>query len=213
MRKYMALGFLCIFTFATSVQAGKKDTVVSTFESVKANVSEKFQSVISLFTQPRPENHKKDTLISAVEDSNAKRVERLITREGVGDENSRKLLVETAEDITDECEESVSLLRSRLDCARFAGWFTWTGLGALLWLKGTVTAITPGIYKEPFVEDKKRVRALGLGSIGALCTAYGVYSLKKAWRCPTASRRLENARAIQDLLKKASSSHASDNIK
>ncbi|MBA3751433.1 hypothetical protein H0X06_01345 [Candidatus Dependentiae bacterium] len=208
MKKYIALGLLSVFTIASSVQAGKKNTVGSTFESVTSNVAEKFHLLVSTVMPSRSEKLKKDTLISAVEDTNVKLVEKFLKREGIADENSKKLLLETAEDVVEQREESVSLLRSGWDCARFAGWSTWIGLGSFMCLAGTVFAVVPQEERNgeeiPFSKDIERKAAVGVGLLGALCTVPGLYYLIKAWKCPTASTRLESARTIENLIKKAS---------
>ncbi|MBA3751432.1 hypothetical protein H0X06_01340 [Candidatus Dependentiae bacterium] len=176
MKRYLLLSFVCLSAVPTCMQA-------------------------------RSEKSKNDALVSAIENVEVKLVEKLLKREGIADNGRKKLLLEAAEDAAERSEENISLLRNGWDCARFAGWTAWSGFGAFTCLTGTVLALAPVKDKNkreiPFLEDQTRMGFSVLGVFAALCTVPGIYYLKKAWKCPHASRRLESARMIEDLIKKA----------
>ncbi len=161
-------------------------------------------SLVAVGIQAEPERNRKITLAAAIENVDVKLVEKLLKREGIADHNSRKLLVEKAQNAVDECEENVSLLRSRSDCARFVGWLIWTGCGTAVCIKGLDSLLNSSRVKG--IEKQFGFLMAGV----AVCSAFGLYSLAKAWKCPTALGRLENACIIEDLVKSAPLSHTSD---
>ncbi|MBA3751430.1 hypothetical protein H0X06_01330 [Candidatus Dependentiae bacterium] len=170
-------------------------------------------SVVSTGIHAGRERNKKVTLDEAIENVNLKLVQKLLKREGIAEETRKKLLLETAEDIVEECEERVSLVKSGWDCARFGWWSTWTGLGVAACAFGTAVALTPKGREDnsDYLETKKL--ALGGAGIGALWTLLGGYFLSNAWKCPTALRRVEIARKIEDLIRNAPVSSENSDLK
>ncbi|MBA3751436.1 hypothetical protein H0X06_01360 [Candidatus Dependentiae bacterium] len=145
----------------------------------------------------------KDTLSFPIENVDLKLTKKELQREEIVDQNRQNLLFKAAKSSVEHCKERISLLKSGRDCARFAWWTSWSGLGtgATLWIVGK--ALSP-LIKSNGRDTSKHIKAAVLfGSIGALCTAPGVFYLAKAWKCPTALRRFEDACAIEALLKKA----------
>ncbi|MBA3751434.1 hypothetical protein H0X06_01350 [Candidatus Dependentiae bacterium] len=153
--------------------------------------------IVPVGMQAKPNMNRKASLDVAIENVDVKLVEKFLKREGIVDENNKKLLVETAQDVVDQCEERVSLLKSGWDCARFGWWSAWIGCG-------TVFCISGLRYRVLKFNDKEIKKKLGfIIAGGAVCTATGLYYLSQAWKCPTASSRLESARIIENLIKNA----------
>ncbi|MBA3751435.1 hypothetical protein H0X06_01355 [Candidatus Dependentiae bacterium] len=153
--------------------------------------------IVPVCMQAKPEMNRKATFDVAIENVDVKLVEKLLKREGIDDENSKKLLLETAEDVVAQCEERVSLLKSGWDCARFAWWLMWIGCG---------TRVCVGVLDSFFNSGRLKgiEKPVGFFTAGVgVCTVSGFYYLVQAWKCPTALRRLENARTIEDLIKNA----------
>ncbi|MBA3751431.1 hypothetical protein H0X06_01335 [Candidatus Dependentiae bacterium] len=170
-------------------------------------------SVVSTGIHAGREGNKKITLDAAIENVDLKLVQKLLKREGMAEKTRKKLLLETAEDIVEECEERVSLVRSGWDCARFGWWSTWTGLGVAACAFGAAVALTPKGIETDFEYQQKKKLALGGAVIGVLWTLPGVYYLVQAWKCPTALRRVETARKIEDSIRNAPVSSEDSDLK
>ncbi len=160
--------------------------------------------VAPVSVQARPERNKKVTLDEAIENVDVNLVKKLLKRKGIAEEARKKLLLETAEDVVEECEERVSLLKSGWDCARFTWWSTCTSVGALASAFGIGIALTPkgnNENNEKYLQTKKLASAGAV--IGTVLTLPCVYFLTRAWKCPAALSRVENARTIENLIKNA----------
>ncbi len=132
-----------------------------------------------------------DRLVSAIEEIDLVLVKKLLKREGFSDEKQKKELVGIAEDIVEECEKNVSLLRSKQDFALCA-----CGIACAAF----------GIF-SPILKYKKNLAKILSKEADRLLRfcliATGVYISLKSLSCPAASRVLEDAQDIEDMLRNA----------
>ncbi|MBA3751427.1 hypothetical protein H0X06_01315 [Candidatus Dependentiae bacterium] len=122
-------------------------------------------------------------LLSAVEHSDAARVEKLLKREGIFDEKYKKKLLKVAQESVEESEKWASLLKSKWEITEYV-------LGA-------------GIATAGIINTNSMLKIAGVLT--------GAYLLLKPYQRHTATRRLENAEDIEEMIKNAPvSAEASD---
>ena len=157
-------------------------------------------SVVSLFAlcsalDAKRNDRKYDALLTAVEQSyDEASVKKLLRRAGSLNEAQKNELLEAADSAVEECTQSISLLRSKRDLAKFVGGLRFVAIGLF---SGTVIAPTLNDYDQEF--QKTAVQA-----VGAFSTFLGFYGMLKGLKCSSARSRLENAENVEDLLNKNS---------
>ncbi len=128
-----------------------------------------------------------DKLLSAVEQNNAARVEKLLKGEGISDEKYKKKLLKAACESVEECEKWVSLLKSKWEIAEYV---SGTGIAAL------------GIISK---KSNSVIRAAGILA--------GAYLLLRPYQRHTATRMLDSAEDIEDMIKNAPVSEEPSELK
>ncbi len=150
-------------------------------------------SALSLFFTSMYVEARRDTdrLVAAIEKIDVVLVKKLLKREGIPDEKQKEELVGIAEDIAEECEKNVSLLRSKQD-------FALCTFGVACAAFGIISPILK--HKNNFAKmlSKEADRLLRFCLI-----ASGVYITLKSLHCPAASAVLEDAEDIEDMLRNA----------
>ncbi len=133
----------------------------------------------------------KAELRSAIDSSNVRTVKKLLRRMGSElTQKDKKEFLETASKIADECEQSVSLLKSGWDLATFLGGVSLSGFGAysINWL-------------EKFLIEKQDNQRLKVElSMATSLILPGLYLTIKGWQCSSAAERLDAASKVEELM-------------
>ncbi len=167
-------------------------------------------------------NKKDETLLSAIEDSNVKLVERFLESEGIDLERNKSLLLEMAHSRVEHYQNIISQGSRVQDLSRFL----WGArLGAVATIAGAVVTMISHKNKHeqvvPFFKDPIRVGALTfsvMAAVGAIsCGIHlggGVLIALVNQKVVRRSRTsLKKARIIEDLIKNISFSTENRDLK
>ncbi len=157
-------------------------------------------AVILLCELPALQAADKDRVHDAIEAVDAASVKKFLRRMGPLSLKEKKGFLESAEDVVEERERHVSLLRSPWDLTKFLGGSL---LGGYLAYKGW------GIYSD--VEDELDTEEKATIGFCAIVGALSFYTAFKGFMCSCAKHRLALANKVVDEIEKASvADHSSE---
>ena len=130
-----------------------------------------------------------DKLLNAIETSDVLQIKKLIRRIGAVTEEDKKIFLEAAEEVIENREKSVTLLKSPWDLGKLVSGLVFSTAGGLC---------TYGALAE--LGDDNLQHAAILGALATLGWSTGLYGIFKGVKCSTASKRREVAEAVEGIL-------------
>ncbi len=171
-------------------------------------------AVLTLSSQAWMQAADIDKLHDAIEVADVAAVKKALRRMGPLDPKEKKRLLETAEDILDERESHLSLLKSPWDLTKLVAGSV-IGTSALFYVrkKWAQAARRAGVSRQSYGRGYSKVTIVGepepserpwltLG-LGLPVAAAGFYSAAKGFTCSAAKARADVARKVLDEIKKA----------